>query len=320
MLRREHLDDGTPWGRWRCSSGPGRARSRSLQRALGAAGVPVEVAGDELPLAREAAVAPLLLALRAAVSPTRSRRRSARALLLSPLGGLDSSGLRRLGRALRAHERASGQEPAAAAERGADPRGASRSPSGSTALATPRGQARSAVGAARRLGELLPGARTAVQDGGSAHDVLWLLWEATAWPHRLERTAERGGPDGRAADRDLDAVVALFEAAARDEERAGAPRAGRASSTSSPPSRSRPTPSLERRDARRRRAAADRSPQQGPRVGRRHRLRRPGGRLARPAPPGVTARGGPAARRRAGRAADACRAARPRSVGCSTSP
>lgn len=41
------------------------------------------------------------------------------------------------------------------------------------------------------------------------------------WPQRLERAAHRGGAAGRNADRDLDAVVALFETAARAEERTG---------------------------------------------------------------------------------------------------
>lgn len=45
--------------------------------------------------------------------------------------------------------------------------------------------------------------------------------ERYPWPGRLERAALRGGPAGRNADRDLDAVCALFETAARAEERVG---------------------------------------------------------------------------------------------------
>lgn len=41
------------------------------------------------------------------------------------------------------------------------------------------------------------------------------------WPSRLERAALRGGAGGRNADRDLDAVCALFDTAARAEERTG---------------------------------------------------------------------------------------------------
>ncbi len=45
--------------------------------------------------------------------------------------------------------------------------------------------------------------------------------ERHPWPGRLERAALRGGAGGRNADRDLDAVCALFETAARAEERTG---------------------------------------------------------------------------------------------------
>ncbi len=66
--------------------------------------------------------------------------------------------------------------------------------------------------------------------------------EGHPWPGRLERAALRGGAGGRNADRDLDAVCALFETAARAEERTG----GVARSTSwrrSTPRTSPPTPS-----------------------------------------------------------------------------
>jgi superfamily I DNA/RNA helicase/RecB family exonuclease len=216
LLRREHLDDGTPWSDMAVLVRSGARSIPLVQRALGAAGVPVEVAGDELPLAREAAVAPLLIALRAAVDDELSQE-SARALLISPLGGLDSSGLRRLGRLLRARERAGPTLPRPSAEL---IREALREPDSLDGLSADD-RPEPAVATARRLGELLRRAAERVRAGGSAHDVLWLLWDATAWPRRLERTSIAGGPDARAADRDLDAVVALFEAAARDEERVG---------------------------------------------------------------------------------------------------
>jgi superfamily I DNA/RNA helicase/RecB family exonuclease len=221
LLRREHLDDGTPWSAMAVLVRSGARSIPLVQRALGAAGIPVEVAGDELPLARESAVAPLLLALRVAVNPAELTQDATRALLLSPLGGLDSSALRRLGRLLRTHERVTGhgELPRPSAEL---IREVVAEPPRLDELPQPAAGRRPdvAIGAARRLGELLERAAERVRVGGSAHDVLWLLWDATAWPRRLERTSATGGPDGRAADRDLDAVVALFEAATRDDERA----------------------------------------------------------------------------------------------------
>jgi superfamily I DNA/RNA helicase/RecB family exonuclease len=209
LLRREHLERGTPWSRMAVLVRSGARSVPLLRRVLGAAGVPLEVAGDELPLAQEPAVAPLLLALRIADDPTQLTVDAARELLLSPLGGADPSQLRRLGRELRAVDRrASEALPAPSAQliRDAidDPR---------VLLAMDPRVTRSAV----RLAELLARARAALADGPEA--ALWQLWSGSPWPARLEQASLAGGAIGRAADRDLDAVVALFAAVARASER-----------------------------------------------------------------------------------------------------
>ncbi|MFD0358349.1 UvrD-helicase domain-containing protein [Streptomyces sp. NPDC127110] len=135
------------------------------------------------------------------------------ALLASPLGGMDAADLRRLGRALRDEERAAGVAVPA--------------PSDvllARALAEPeRLTAHDPAYArgAQRLGLLLRKTRELLQGGGTAEEALWTLWDGTPWPQRLERRARRGGTAGRNADRDLDAVCALFENAARAEERTG---------------------------------------------------------------------------------------------------
>ncbi|MFD8795721.1 ATP-dependent helicase [Streptomyces vinaceus] len=134
-------------------------------------------------------------------------------LLGSPLGGMDAADLRRLGRALRDEERAAGVKVPA--------------PSDvllARALAEPeRLTAHDPAYArgAQRLGTLLRKARELLQGGGTAEEALWTLWEGTSWPDRLERQARRGGAGGRNADRDLDAVCALFDTAARAEDRTG---------------------------------------------------------------------------------------------------
>ncbi|MFI8259399.1 ATP-dependent helicase [Streptomyces sp. NPDC085665] len=138
---------------------------------------------------------------------------AALALLTSPLGGMDAADLRRLGRALRDEERAAGIKVPA--------------PSDvllARALAEPeRLTAHDPAYArgAQRLGLLLRKARELLQGGGTAEEALWTLWEGTPWPQRLERGARRGGAAGRNADRDLDAVCALFDTAARAEDRTG---------------------------------------------------------------------------------------------------
>lgn len=134
-------------------------------------------------------------------------------LLTSPLAGMDAADLRRLGRALREEERAAGNPlPPPSDELLA------------RALAEPERLAvhdPAYARGAQRLGALLRKARARLAGGGSAEEALWDLWEGTPWPTRLERSARRGGAAGRNADRDLDAVCALFATAARAEERTG---------------------------------------------------------------------------------------------------
>ncbi|MBG6138775.1 ATP-dependent helicase [Longispora fulva] len=53
----------------------------------------------------------------------------------------------------------------------------------------------------------------------NAEEALWAVWSASGLADRWERAALAGGERGAAADRDLDAVVALFEAAGRFVDR-----------------------------------------------------------------------------------------------------
>ncbi len=214
ILRRAHLEDGVPWQDMAVLVRAGSRSIPSLRRALTSAGVPVEVDGDDVPLRHEPAVAPLLAALRAVAEPDeRFDPETALTLLTSPLGGMDSADLRRLGRALREEERAAGS----AVPRPSDTLIAE-------ALAEPERLAAHDPAYARgaqRLGTLLRTARELLAKGGTAEEALWHLWDGTPWPSRLQRAAHRGGAAGRNADRDLDAVCALFETAARAEERTG---------------------------------------------------------------------------------------------------
>ncbi|MEV5435474.1 ATP-dependent DNA helicase [Streptomyces sp. NPDC052682] len=328
ILRRAHLEDGVPWSEMAVLVRAGSRTLPAMRRALTAAGVPLDVDGDDLPLRHEPAVAPLLTALRAVATAEATRRPggedtrepgsgedvrgpgggvgtpgslsdegirgsdsgedarrsgsdgairgpgsgedvrgpgsgedtlgsdvrrsgsdegirgsdsgedarrsgsdegtrrpnrredpcwldtdTALTLLTSPLAGMDAADLRRLGRALREEERAAGNPlPPPSDELLA------------RALAEPERLAvhdPTYARGAQRLGALLRKVRERLAGGGTAEEALWDLWEGTPWPARLERTARRGGAAGRNADRDLDAVCALFATAARAEERTG---------------------------------------------------------------------------------------------------
>ncbi|MEW1610722.1 MULTISPECIES: ATP-dependent DNA helicase [unclassified Streptomyces] len=236
LLRRAHLEDGVPWREMAVLVRAGGRSLPAVRRALTSAGVPLEVDGDDLPLRHEPAVAPLLTALRtvataalhhrpvepeewedgpepAPVTAPRLGTETALTLLTSPLGSMDAADLRRLGRALRDEERAAGiRVPAPSDELLA------------RALAEPERLVThdpAYAHGAQRLGALLRKARELLEGGGTAEEALWTLWNGTPWPGRLERAALRGGAGGRNADRDLDAVCALFDTAARAEERTG---------------------------------------------------------------------------------------------------
>ncbi|MFI2706800.1 ATP-dependent helicase, partial [Nocardioides sp. CER28] len=113
LLRRAHLEDGIGWDDMAVLVRSGRSTIPPLRRALGAAGVPVEVASDEVPLVRDPAVLPLLDALRAVVNLDNADPEDvdhvddarAEALLTGPLGGLDAGDVRRLARRLRARDK-----------------------------------------------------------------------------------------------------------------------------------------------------------------------------------------------------------------------
>ncbi|EFF92959.1 ATP-dependent DNA helicase, partial [Streptomyces sp. e14] len=74
VLRRAHLEDGVPWGEMAVLVRAGARTIPTLRRALTAAGVPLDVDGDDLPLRHEPAVAPLLTALRAVATAEAAQR------------------------------------------------------------------------------------------------------------------------------------------------------------------------------------------------------------------------------------------------------
>jgi len=207
-LRRAHLMDRVPWSAMAVLVRSAVRQVPLLRRGLAAGGVPAVVAGDELPLAAEPGARPLLALLRCALQPGTLDEEAAADLLTGPLGGTDALGLRRLRRELHAADAAAGLPP------GDRPlASALRDPRELALLAGP------AADAARRVAGLLDLAQRTAQgttgDPGTAYDVLWAVWNASGLGPAWQAASAAGGARGEAADRDLDAVVALFDAAAR---------------------------------------------------------------------------------------------------------
>ena len=242
-LRRAHLIEQVPWSSMAVLVRSAVRQVPALQRALSSAGVPVAVAGDELPLADDPGTSPLLRLTGCALDSTALTEDVAAELLTGPLGGTDALGLRRLRRILRQRETADpGGEAGPAEPAGPAPAGVPAEPAEpadpatmagplAAALLDPRflstagwqpgrtlDAAGEALAAARRVAGLIAQARTAAADG-TAQEVLWAVWNASGLAGQWHAASAAGGIRGATADADLDAVMALFDAAARFDAR-----------------------------------------------------------------------------------------------------
>jgi superfamily I DNA/RNA helicase/RecB family exonuclease len=229
-LRRAHLIDQVPWSSMAVLVRSAVRQVPGLQRALSSAGVPVAVAGDELPLAEDPGTSQLLRLIGCALDPLGLTEDVAAELLTGPLGGTDAIGLRRLHRLLR--QRGAGEEPdsgTATAPVGAatdtDPAplaGALLDPVQLSPAGWQPGHAveaaSGALAAARRIAQLLAVARSAATTS-TAQEVLWEVWDASGLAGQWQAASAAGGTRGATADADLDAVLALFDAAARFDSR-----------------------------------------------------------------------------------------------------
>lgn len=217
-LRRAHLVDGLAWSELAVVV-RGAARLTTLRRVLAARGVPVGGPDSETPVREEPAARPLLTLLRLAVAQARSEGEPAVEdvvdLLTSPLLGGDAVTLRRLRRALRAQELADGggrTSDELLVRAVVDPV--------RLALLGPE------VAPLARLGAIMAAGVAEARldaDGGWApgvtgESVLWALWSAAGVADGWRGTALAGGAAGRRADRLLDGVVALFDAAASHQD------------------------------------------------------------------------------------------------------
>ncbi len=207
QLRRAHLLDEVPWSDMAVIV---RSTGRSLpvlRRALLAAGVPLAVPVDDVPLAHRTAIRPLLMLLHCAASPAALDPDAAEALLSSSLGGADPLALRRLRRGLLRLQKATGEQKSSGDLLVEVLRDGDRLAGLEDAAARP----------ARRLASLLATATEVI--GKGVEEALWRVWKASGLEQRWVAASERGGVTGAQADRDLDAVVALFDAAAQYADR-----------------------------------------------------------------------------------------------------
>ena len=210
-LRAAHLLDGVPWSRMAVVV-RGGARTATLRRVLRGAGVPVDTATADLPVRDEVAVRPFLTLLRCALDIVAGAEQLDPAdvvdVLTSPVGGADAVQLRRLRRSLRRLELDDGggrPSDVLLAEAVLEP--------------FPLGRVGPEAASARRVHRVLAAAVDALREGEGVEVVLWRMWSASGLAGPWRDAALGGGPGGGRADRDLDAVLGLFDAAARFVDR-----------------------------------------------------------------------------------------------------
>jgi ATP-dependent exoDNAse (exonuclease V) beta subunit len=184
-------------------------QASALRRAFSQVGIPV--ASELQALAGNPAITPFLLLARVAIGAQPLNLDTAERLLLSEFGGADSISLRRIRRAMIT----------------ARPEGDERSGTQLLLDAINDGELFiEGADSVLRVHSLLEGAKAIARNKTAlADDLLWFIWDnaltsdqnklSTAWRNQ----ALRPGVRGAAADRDLDAMMQLFESAARYSER-----------------------------------------------------------------------------------------------------
>ncbi|NDA45398.1 MAG: ATP-dependent helicase [Actinobacteria bacterium] len=209
QFRSAHLREGISYSNMAVILRSPGIQAPLLRRAFSQVGIPV--ASELQALAGNPAIAPFLLLARVALKQQPLNFDTAERLLMSEFGGADSISLRRIRRALIA----------------ARPEGDDRTGTQLLIAALDSGEL-FIEGAAQimRVHELLEKARAVARNKkATADELLWAIWDnaltsdgaklASTWRNQ----ALRPGVRGAAADRDLDAMMQLFESAARYSER-----------------------------------------------------------------------------------------------------
>lgn len=201
-VRRLHLLDGVPWTdiivvvRTAGQIGP-------LRQRLLTAGVPVHVDPGDLILAEQPMVAALLAALHILVGDATDEQ--ILSLAIGPIGAVDPVTLRRIYRELSASELVDVDHPA--------PQVCAQIIAGTVELPETLAIGDTAREMIERVRSVLAAGRAAVEANAGLEMVLWELWNATGLGPRLAATSLRGGAAGSQADRDLDAMMELFDQA-----------------------------------------------------------------------------------------------------------
>jgi len=209
LLRERHVHDGVPWAHCAVIAHDARQVS-ALEDELSARDVPTGATGPTRTLASSAAVRDLLRMVDLADADADAWQPDTVIEALRG-AGMDTVELRRLRTALR-HDALRRDDPD---ERPARELllSAMRHPIEFELLDTREGRR------AARVAQTLDTVRGQIAEGATAHELLWTVWERSGRERAWHETSRGHGPLAEQAGRDLDAVVALFQAAKRHGER-----------------------------------------------------------------------------------------------------
>lgn len=218
VLRRAHLSATAPlaWSQMAVLVRSGTADIPRLERALMAAGVPVEVPAGERPLGQEPALQPLLTGLRLADDPAGVTFTDIEGFLTSPLVGMSPLQVRRMLRLMRRAERRRADTERDVPRVSAQLLSHCFTPGADIPAGLPDDLA-------APLDAVLTTIEAVRAPNLNLSDRLWRLWShggrltdgGGRWAQRLRSVALAGGPGAHVADATLDAVVELFGLAER---------------------------------------------------------------------------------------------------------
>lgn len=199
-FRRLHIDEGVAWKDMAVIVRSGAGES-SLFRALSRAGVPVQIDPTDIVLSHQRLVRALMVALRATMNQLDDVEWDE--FLSGPLVNIDPIVKERLLRGIRKADLFGGAAMTQLI-------GILKA----DGLTTEQLELIESLSQRERQAlqvplDLLSAAREALRDGVEA--TLWAIWQSTGLADHLVAASLRGGTAGASADRDLDAVMALFD-------------------------------------------------------------------------------------------------------------
>lgn len=209
QFRHAHLIEKKPWSEMAVILRSAGSQASAIRRAFSQSGIPV--ACEIEALSNNPAIAPFLLLAQIALGEKHLNFENCERLLLSEFGGADSVSLRRIRRALIAERIESDQR------------------TGTELLIDAIDKGEISIEGAQPLIEihelLLKARKVLRRRSAQGEDLLWEIWnnaktsDGAKLSESWRRQALRGGARGAGADRDLDAMMQLFESARRFAER-----------------------------------------------------------------------------------------------------